>query len=58
MKEIKIIGKRGDFDVEYVGFYDPLFKTVTIGPVTVPIREIGFYLNALYGAELVTIQGR
>ena len=51
----KIIGKRGDFEVEVPAVYDPFFKTLAFGAVVVPLKEVGYYLNLIYGVELVDV---
>jgi len=51
----KIIGKKGGFEIEVPAVYDPFFKTLAFGPVIVPIKEVKFYLNLLYGADLVDV---
>jgi hypothetical protein len=51
----KIIGKKDGFEVEVPAVYDPFFKTLAFGAVIVPIKEVSFYLNLLYGADLVDV---
>ena len=49
--EIGIVTDRGTV----TGTYDPLIKTVSVISLTVPEKELRFWLHAVYGAKLVSI---
>ena len=49
--EIGIVTDKGTV----TGTYDPLFKTVSVGGLTVPDKELRFWLHAAYGANLQSI---
>jgi hypothetical protein len=51
----KIIGKKDGFEVEVPAVYDPFFKTLAFGSVVVPLKEVGLYLNLIYGVDLVRV---
>ena len=38
------------------GIFDPLFKTVKVGGLTVPDRELAFWLKATYGCKVEKIK--
>jgi hypothetical protein len=51
--EIGIVTDKGTL----TGTHDPMFKTVSVGGLTVPDKELRFWLHAAYGAKLVSIKG-
>ncbi|MGD0485668.1 MAG: hypothetical protein ABSB94_00580 [Syntrophorhabdales bacterium] len=52
-KQIGILTDKGTV----TAIYDPLFKTVSFGGMTVPEKELGFWMKAVYGATVKKIVG-
>ena len=47
-KQIGILTDKGTV----AAIYDPLFKTVSFGGMTVPEKELGFWMKAAHGATV------
>jgi hypothetical protein len=50
--EIGIVTDRGTL----TGAYDPMFKTVSVSGITVPEKELGYWLRVIHDAEIVSIR--